>query len=403
MISMTNRERLIKVMEGEIPDCVPVCPDISNMVPARLTGKPFWDIYLYQDPPLWKAYIDAVRYFDIDGGFELYEFGDLFSDREKKWEQKIIHRDKDRIVTRDLCPETGEWSRFVLVHTRWNPPSTDILPGTPGLPEVPDAWEEVKGAREWPTGMELWKLIRKEMGENGIVGMPSGVRTVILERPEDVYAYYENPRPFLEKRDRMIEKMERRMKVIEKLDEKPDFLFCGASGSLVFQSPEIFRELILPALQKVTELADKLGIPTHVHSCGPEKDLVKMVAEETRLTVVDPLEVPPMGDCNLAELKNKYGNSIILKGNLHTTEIMLKGYTRRKSFCHGGDGQNLREILVPGHFKRLCGNIIFGDHVGYFPFRQFPVHQVLQVFFHYLPEMCFMPYPVAFGDNDLPS
>jgi uroporphyrinogen decarboxylase len=50
-----------------------------------------------------------------------------------------------------------------------------------------------------------------------------------------------------------------------------------------------------------------------------------MTAEETALTVIDPLEIPPMGDCNLVELKRLYGESIILKGNLHTTNVMLNG------------------------------------------------------------------------------
>ena len=65
-------------------------------------------------------------------------------------------------------------------------------------------------------------------------------------------------------------------------------------------------------------------ITDYVHSCGPEKELVKIMAEETSLTVIDPLEIPPMGDCNLAELKRLYGK-LTLKGNLHTTEVMLKG------------------------------------------------------------------------------
>jgi uroporphyrinogen decarboxylase len=109
------------------------------------------------------------------------------------------------------------------------------------------------------------------------------------------------------------------------LDEKPDFLFCGASGSLIWQTPDMFRELSLPVLKKATEMACDLGIPTHVHSCGPEKALVAMAAEETKLTVVDPLEVSPMGDCDLLELKKRYGKKIVLKGNLHTTEVMLRG------------------------------------------------------------------------------
>jgi uroporphyrinogen decarboxylase len=115
------------------------------------------------------------------------------------------------------------------------------------------------------------------------------------------------------------------METISRLEVKPDFLLCGSSGSLVFQSPSIFRELALPVLKHVTELAYDIGIPTHVHSCGPEKELVKMAAEETQLTIVDPLEIPPMGDCDLAELKRLYGSKITLKGNLHTTQVMLRG------------------------------------------------------------------------------
>ena len=30
---------------------MPVAPDISNMIPAKLTGLPFWDLYLYEKNP----------------------------------------------------------------------------------------------------------------------------------------------------------------------------------------------------------------------------------------------------------------------------------------------------------------------------------------------------------------
>jgi uroporphyrinogen decarboxylase len=323
---MTPRERLLAVLHGEMPDCVPVCPDISNMVPARMTGKPFWDIYVYQDPPLWKAHIDALKHFDLDGGFELYDFGDLFGDYDPKWEQKIVHRNEDNsFVTQDYCEATGEWSRYVVVHTADNPPATNVLPHKIGLPAIPSTWEDIEGAKEWPTGFELWKLIKAELGDQGILGMPSGGSTLLVTTPEEIYEYYDNPGKFHERREAMLERVDRRMAVIRDLDVKPDFLICGSSGSLVFQSPKIFRELALPVLKHVTELAYEMGIPTHVHSCGPEKLLVKIAAEETHLTVIDPLEIPPMGDCDLAELKRRYGDKIVLKGNLHTTTVMLRG------------------------------------------------------------------------------
>ena len=49
------------------------------------------------------------------------------------------------------------------------------------------------------------------------------------------------------------------------------------------------------------------------------------MAEETDLVVIDPLEIPPMGDCNLRELKKLYGDKLVLKGNIHTTKVMIDG------------------------------------------------------------------------------
>ncbi len=81
------------------------------------------------------------------------------------------------------------------------------------------------------------------------------------------------------------------------LPVKPDFICTGGAGTLIFQTPNTFRELALPIVKRITTLAKQYGIPSHIHSCGPEKELVKIVAEEIDLTVIDPLEIPPMGDC----------------------------------------------------------------------------------------------------------
>jgi uroporphyrinogen decarboxylase len=330
-MTMTPRERLLTVLRGEVPDCVPVCPDISNMVPARMTGKPFWDVYVHKDPPLWKAHIDALKYFDLDGGFELFGPSDIFGEAEggsnaPAWESRIVLRRADgSFVTQDYNDQVGAWSRYVTVHTADNPPATNVLPEKVGLPPVPSTWEPIEGVKAWPRGMALWNLIRAEMGEQGIVGLASGATTCLINTEQEIYEYHDNPRPFYERRDEILERVERRMALIARMETKPDLLFCGASGTLVFQSPKTFRELGLPVLKRVTELAAEIGIPTHVHSCGPEKLLVKIAAEETQLTIIDPLEVAPMGDCDLAELKRLYGDRIILKGNLHTTRTMLRG------------------------------------------------------------------------------
>jgi uroporphyrinogen decarboxylase len=290
-----------------------------------MTGKPFWDIYVHQDPPLWKAHIAAAKYFDIDAGFELYDFGDLFGDEEPV-ERRIVDRRQDgSFITWDFYPRTGTWDRYIQVHTADMPPATMIKPAAVGLPEVPRDWEEIVDVKPWPRGLELWSLIRRELGDQGILGMPSGMKTLILQDPDDIYEFYDDPAFAHRRSEEMLRKAELRMEAIATLETKPDFLFCGSSGSLIFQTPAMFRDLVLPVLKKITGMARDLGIPTHVHSCGPERELVKMAVEETGLSVIDPLEIAPMGDCDLADLKKRYGGRIILKGNLHTTDLMLNG------------------------------------------------------------------------------
>lgn len=325
---MTPRERLLAVLHGRIPDCVPCCPDISNMVPCRLTGKPFWDIYAFQDPPLWKAHIDALKHFDIDGGFELYSFGpvDPVTGAVSPMEERVVHRYGDgRFVTQRFNRDSECWAPSVALYTADNPPATNVKPESIGLSATPSEWEPLSGVKEWPVGLELWKLMRAELGSQGVLAQRSGMSTCLLHGPEDVYAHFDDPGRFRMRMHAMLERVEQRMELIARMDPRPDFLLCGGSGSLVFTAPDTFRELALPVLKKTTALAREIGIPTHVHSCGPEKELVAMAAEETDLTVIDPLEVSPMGDCDLADLKKRFGSKIVLKGNLHTTEVMLRG------------------------------------------------------------------------------
>ena len=98
---MTPRQRLLKVLSGGIPDCVPVAPDISNMVPARLTGKPFWDLYLYQDPPVFEAYIAAAKHFNFDSVMDGYcklIFPDEVDPDQEALEPFIVIKEPARIV-----------------------------------------------------------------------------------------------------------------------------------------------------------------------------------------------------------------------------------------------------------------------------------------------------------------
>ena len=148
---MTGRERLLTVLRGEIPDCVPASPDISNMVPARLTGKSFWQLYLYKDPPIWEAYIAAARHFDIDslmdGYWPLAYPGEELPGPPR--EPFIVFRSPERIVTQDSWLDDGRrvWAPTVTVYYVADPPSHGVPPEKIGLPPTPQRFEPVEGVR----------------------------------------------------------------------------------------------------------------------------------------------------------------------------------------------------------------------------------------------------------------
>ncbi len=329
---MTSRERLLKSIHGQIPDCVPVAPDFSNMIPARLTGKPFWDIYLYNDPPVWEAYINCAKHFDIDSVMDGYNPLDFHDDSASKngpeWQEFIVFRNEERIVTQRSYKENGKriWHNRVDVYYVADPPTGGVKPEMIGIPPVPEKWEPVEGVKQVDRGPAGFKRVKKLMGDQGLVGAWL-TNSCALGGEDAIYDYYDHPEKHEERARERVDAVERRFKQIMSLDADtmPDFLCVGGSGTLVFQTVEIFRQLAFPAVKRGIELATAAGIPTHIHSCGPEKELVKIMAEETNLTIIDPLEIPPMGDCVLAELKKLYGHKIVLKGNLHTTEVMLKG------------------------------------------------------------------------------
>ena len=324
---MNSRERLLTVLRGELPDCVPVAPDFSNMIPARRTGKPFWDLYLYNDPPIWEAYIECAKYFDIDSLMDGY-FPLTFADevQDEGWERQIVLKTPERIVTQSSRGENGrrEWQPLVDVYYVADSPTQGIPPAKAGLPPTPEKWEPLEGVKPVDLGPAGLKRVKELIGDQGLVGAWV-TSSCALGSEQAIYEYYDNP----DKREtwarQRVGAAERRFEKIMASEVKPDFLCVGGSGSLIFQTPKIFRQLAFPAVRRAIELATEAGLPTHVHSCGPEKALVKIFAEETSLTVIDPLEIPPMGDCDLAELKRLYGNKIVLKGNLHTTQVMWQG------------------------------------------------------------------------------
>ncbi|MBU4286420.1 MAG: hypothetical protein KKD76_05875, partial [Verrucomicrobia bacterium] len=288
--NMTSRERMLIAMRNGQPDRIPVAPDFSNMIPCRLTGKPFWDIYLYQNPPLWRAYMDAVEYFGTDGwvysldGFSLADPSSPQPQQEDMiCETVIVEQGGERIVTRDYTQRKGqgkEWDKHVAVYPRFDPP-TSLLASKIGMENPPDKWWPIEGVKPQKKGFDLLREALDRFKGRGVIG--AGIWPPQLGNPEagsgySIYDYYDQYETVKEWSVRSQEQNVGYLKRVLGGSVRPDFIMTGGSGMLVFSTPKIIRDISLPALKEITRICKEAGIPSQVHCCGPERELVKMCA-----------------------------------------------------------------------------------------------------------------------------
>ena len=318
----TSRERILTAMRLGVPDRVPVIPDISNMVPARLTGKPFWDIYLHENPPLDEAYIKAVRYFGMDGW---YIYDNATMHEEPKWKSRIIETDDEEIrVERWIETPHGNLEE-VISYPRQDPP-----------------WNVRGMVRDLETDVPklLWYLSTKpfetlfanrgKIGTEGIYGVAietfmgfwvwvrdgGSMRAIMdfIEYPDVMKKVHAGYADFVERAASAI--------VANKADE---ILIAGSASSLSLSSPAIYREYDLPLIKRISALCKEGGGICNQHTCGRSRMIVEINYDETEVMVMEPLERPPGGDVDLREVKEKFGKKFCLKGNVNTFETMLNG------------------------------------------------------------------------------
>ncbi len=325
METMTGRERIMTALSNRQPDRVPATPDISIMIPTRLTGQPSWEVEYNRNPSLQTAYINAARYFGIDGW--LYNGRLIYRHKsEVHSTTTIIHRDEEKWIGREVISTPDGDLTSLILYPRSNPsvimeyPVKDFKAD---FKKIRHLYSEVVGC-----DTSFYQQQKREVGELGMIccGIwPPGLQNYVnLMGAEGItYAYYDYPDLFQELAamdDRMCMQMAEMA-----IDAGVESILTGGSGSITLQSPALFRKLSLPTIQKITRMTKQAGIISGIHSCGLERDLVEACANETDISYINPLEIPPMGDCDLAQLKRDFGDRVALMGNLHTTEVMLYG------------------------------------------------------------------------------
>src|SRR5512138_2188599 len=171
MKPMSPRERMLAAMTNQVPDRVPVAPDMSNMIPCRLTGRPFWDVYYFADPPLWEAYLNAVNYFGFDGWFTDGEMQYQWPG-ERYRAVEDLHKLADRWIVRHRNRiDTIHYSSETTYYQADSPTNTEAA-----VKDLAAEWDLVEKLYQPPTGYDpaRLKLQREAVGERAAFGVSVG-------------------------------------------------------------------------------------------------------------------------------------------------------------------------------------------------------------------------------------
>lgn len=331
---MTSRERFVTAMRNRVPDRVPVAPDISTYIPMKRMGLTASDFWVGGETPQWRAYLEAADYFGIDA-WTAPEFGlpTVDEDTDVEWRSESrVDPSRDALVrTTTVTTPEGDLTQEDVCFRGDQSATTVKL-----MKDLSRDFRKFKYTQAMPRAIDgpFLELYRRECATRGYafgvtVTYPGfHAWTVSVQGGVEALTYAESDTPEIlqEWFELDMERGTRLMELVLKADL--DYLLFGGSGTITLASPVLAAKYAIPALKKWSRMASDAGLPTMIHSCGKNRALADLIVADTDIGMLNPLEPPPMGDIDLAEVKRTYGRRLSFMGNLHTTDVMLNGSPR---------------------------------------------------------------------------
>jgi uroporphyrinogen decarboxylase len=90
-----------------------------------------------------------------------------------------------------------------------------------------------------------------------------------------------------------------------------------------FLSRSFYKEFVLPYETQIAKAIREKGKHVYIHTCGSIGDRLELIAESdtSGLECLDP---PPIGDCDLEDAKKRLGKRCFIKGNIDSVNTLLK-------------------------------------------------------------------------------
>ena len=339
---MTARERLLKVISGEMPDRVPVTLFIQDQ------GHFLEQMYPDADPRDYEALqlkvielqkqlgVDVLvrMLFGINEPLGIHCGGLNVSREAENWEvRQERRRHGSTMITRSTVRTPGGilTQEFSVSQQR---PGTFIYGCTEHPVKTPQDLELAMRYEPPFLTPEKAEMIKKRVGrisaavgEDGLVASwtPHGPfnNSSLLVDLETLYSLFLTDFAFYEKL--MTFAMNRVLDYTRAIDEAGVDIHCvGGNVPGGFLGKRCYDEFILPFEQRYIAFVQANGTPAMYHNCGQIMNLVESY-KELGARIIEPFSPPPLGDADLAKAKEIVNGAYVMVGGVDQVNLLQNG------------------------------------------------------------------------------
>ena len=338
---MNSRERFLAVLDGKMPDRVPVTLFIADQ------GHFISQVYPHVDPQdfetLHLKVIEIQRQLGVDvfvrmlyglsdplsihmGGLNVSRQTDNWEVHTKQSRQGNtvrLHstiRTPDGVLTQEFSTVELRPGTFVYACTK-KPIKTpaDLEIAIRHEPGMPEAFKN--------SAKQRVQRIKAALGDDGIVGSwsphgPFNNASLLIDHQE-LYSLFLTDFEFYERL--MTFAMNRILDYAQAMaDAGVDVQCVGGNVPGGFLGRRTYDQYILPFERKYIEFLQRGGTPAMYHNCGEIMNLVESY-KELGVRVVEPFSPPPLGDADLARSKAMVDGRYVMLSGIDQVNVLQKG------------------------------------------------------------------------------
>ena len=325
---MTNRERMLAAYRRQQPDQVPVSPELWYDIAAQLDPDCTWQDICLGRYPLWRAQLAAHRHFGSAAWLIAAPRGGEVEDKVARTVRRTPDGEIEFHYEATCGARSLQWkvrSNAIFDNWMFEHPIKDLerdfaafealfFPDvrTLDLSEIDDALAGVggDGIVTAYVGSLCFSIVAAY-----VEGGPPAAILAMVDRPGFFEAF----------RERYTARLAAIADRIAAETDAQVLLLDNGYSTAGIISPAMYEKWDLPVVRAVADAVHRRGRLLHLHQhgrCAPLLDMIVSAGAD----LVDPFERPPSGDTpRLRPVKERYGQRLAIRGNLHAHETLLRG------------------------------------------------------------------------------